>query len=144
MTKKDLRTGMVVETREGNRYLVLAEQQELIGLDSRMEYRTHRDDLTYSSYTRDLDIVRVYGYDIKPFNSMLKNPGKLIWERDSYYNGKVVCIKSSVGFTKGKIYTFKDGKVVDDDGTLRPTPPHKGYKSFNDGWLKDEFIEVVE
>lgn len=45
-------------------------------------------------------------------------------DKPKLYNGKVVCVSSglySVGYTKGKIYQFKNGYTVDDDGTTRPT-----------------------
>jgi hypothetical protein len=39
-----------------------------------------------------------------------------------YYNGKVVCVKSSNNdFTAGKIYEFRDGQIIDNDGCARPT-----------------------
>ena len=44
-------------------------------------------------------------------------------DKSKYYNGKVVCVSSSIyslGYTKGKIYQFKNGYMVDDDGTTRP------------------------
>ena len=44
-------------------------------------------------------------------------------DKPKLYNGKVVCVSSgihSVGYTKGKIYQFENGCVVDDDGTTRP------------------------
>ena len=48
---------------------------------------------------------------------------RLLEEKPKFYNGKVVCVSSdiySVGYTKGKIYQFENGRVVDDDGTTRP------------------------
>lgn len=44
-------------------------------------------------------------------------------DKPKLYNGKVVCVSSgiySMGYTKGKIYQFENGSVVDDDGTTRP------------------------
>lgn len=49
---------------------------------------------------------------------------RLLEEKPKLYNGKVVCVSSglySVGYTNGKIYQFKNGYTVDDDGTTRPT-----------------------
>lgn len=54
----------------------------------------------------------------------------MIWKRNAevveapkYYNGKVVCVSnkypnriSCIGFTVGKIYEVKDGRVTNDDG----------------------------
>lgn len=49
---------------------------------------------------------------------------RLLEEKPKLYNGKVVCVSSglySVGYTKGKIYQFKNGYTVGDNGTTRPT-----------------------
>ena len=49
---------------------------------------------------------------------------RLLEEKPKLYNGRVVCVSSglySLGYTKGKIYHFKNGYTVDDDGTTRPT-----------------------
>ena len=49
---------------------------------------------------------------------------RLLEDKPKLYNGKVVCLSSglySLGYTKGKIYQFKNGYTVDDDGTTRPT-----------------------
>lgn len=60
-----------------------------------------------------------------------------------YYTGKVVCVKGNTGYTVGRIYEIKDGKLTDDDGELRP----KG-KTNKIGRLEDyaaaKFIELVE
>lgn len=38
-----------------------------------------------------------------------------------WYKGKTVCIASpDSSFTVGKIYEWKDGRVIDNDGDLRP------------------------
>lgn len=41
-------------------------------------------------------------------------------EKPKYYNGKVVCVQcDGRGYTVGKVYEFKDGTLVDDDGDVR-------------------------
>lgn len=67
-------------------------------------------------------------------------------KKEQYYNGKVVCIKESAGLTVGKIYEFIDGKLKDDDGSLRPCPlsPNERTKSLDKGWASDKFIALVE
>ncbi len=41
--------------------------------------------------------------------------------KPKYYTGKVVCVESPDGdFTVGKIYSFKNGRVRDNGGWLRP------------------------
>ena len=66
-----------------------------------------------------------------------------------YYSGKVVCVKKSNGFTPGKIYEFKDGKVIDDDGDVRPIPslfglPEMRIESLDDAFCEGRFIPYVE
>lgn len=64
-------------------------------------------------------------------------------ESPKHYNGKVVCIMyCGCGFTKGKVYEFKDGYVKDDNGITRPliTPPIDTLES---GFGKN-FIPFVE
>ena len=46
-------------------------------------------------------------------------------KKDEYYNGKVVCIAPCGGFTVGKVYTFVNGRVTDDDGYGRPITGRK-------------------
>ena len=61
MKKEDLKTGMLVETRNGEKYIVL---ENVYGLQllatgkGYMELDTHNEDLTYDE--PDLDIVKVY------------------------------------------------------------------------------------
>lgn len=41
-------------------------------------------------------------------------------EKPKYYNGKVVCVMcDNKDFTVGKVYEFKDGTLVDDQGAMR-------------------------
>lgn len=41
-------------------------------------------------------------------------------EKPEYYNGKVVCVMSEDdSYTVGKVYEFKDGTLVDDQGAVR-------------------------
>lgn len=79
MTKKDLKTGMVVETNEGKRYLVLEELKLLVGVNYHMEYETHEDDLTY--HEEHLTINKVYKPHGCSLESMLNTRTKPIWER---------------------------------------------------------------
>lgn len=61
-----------------------------------------------------------------------------------WYKGKTVCIASpDSSFTVGKIYEWKDGRVVDNNGDLRPV--EKKITSLSD--IKNpalKFIELVE
>ena len=73
---------------------------------------------------------------------------RLLEEKPKLYNGKVVCVSSglySLGYTKGKIYQFENGCVVDDDGTTRPTCciPIKSFESLEKKY-PGVWLEVVE
>lgn len=42
-------------------------------------------------------------------------------QKPEWYNGKVVCVESDgCGITAGKVYTIRNGKLIDDDGDERP------------------------
>lgn len=72
----------------------------------------------------------------------------LLWERPTYYNGKVVCIDNkgnASSLTVGKIYEVVDGVCLDNDGDKRPFwgKPAKSFDDFNNH-CSARFIEVVE
>lgn len=61
------------------------------------------------------------------------------------FNMKVVCTKEYEGYTLGKIYEISDGKLIDDDGDVRPIGGVSKFKSLEDlnsGTAK--FIKLVE
>lgn len=60
-----------------------------------------------------------------------------------YFNGKAVCVKSEIGFTLGKVYEFKDGRMVDDQGTTRPMKPAEPVTT-SVGWFKEYFLQLIE
>lgn len=67
-------------------------------------------------------------------------------DEPKYYNGKVVCVKSTISsLTVGKIYEVKDGQFKDDDGDVMPLYNGR-IKSFEDfdTCFVSEFIEIVE
>ena len=45
-------------------------------------------------------------------------------QEPKFYSGKVVCVEARCpltnSFTAGKVYTFENGKVADNDGDARP------------------------
>ena len=60
------------------------------------------------------------------------------------YNGKLLCIDPrGMLYTKGKIYEFKDGYTINDDGTRIPSFSISSAHEFMDASLAD-WIEVVE
>lgn len=73
---------------------------------------------------------------------------RLMEEKESkkrLYNGKVVCVKAiNPFFTNGKIYEFKNGRAIDDDGDQFPIiTPIETLRQLNEIMWSD-FIEVVE
>ena len=73
---------------------------------------------------------------------------RLLEEKPKLYNGKVVCIEVSDynrGFTKGKIYRFAEGFMLDDDNEVRPATgiPIKSFEDLKKK-LCCQWLEVVE
>lgn len=72
-------------------------------------------------------------------------------DKPKLYNGKAVCIEAShygtscTGFTKGKIYRFAEGFMLDDDNEVRPTTgiPIKSFEDLKKK-LCCQWLEVVE
>lgn len=69
-------------------------------------------------------------------------------DKPKLYNGKVVCIEVSEhnrGFTKGKIYRFAEGFMLDDDNEVRPATgiPIKSFEDLKKK-LCCQWLEVVE
>ncbi len=62
------------------------------------------------------------------------------------YSGKIVCVSGKEGvFTKGKVYTVKNGTLLSDDGFKHPfvALPYKSVQDINER-LEAEFIELIE
>ena len=73
---------------------------------------------------------------------------RLLEDKPKLYNGKVVCIEvsdHSRGFTKGKIYRFAEGFMLDDDNEVRPATgiPIKSFEDLKKK-LCCQWLEVVE
>ncbi|MBR5291689.1 MAG: hypothetical protein IKU32_02105 [Clostridia bacterium] len=72
-------------------------------------------------------------------------------DKPKLYSGKVVCIEASyystgcAGFTKGKIYRFAEGFMLDDDNEVRPATgiPIKSFEDLKKK-LCCQWLEVVE
>ena len=79
-TKADLKDGMVVKYRNGDKRMVISEA--LIGEDGYSDQNCFREDLTHR-YFKDLDIVGVYAIqECNNFADMLSDYNlELIWER---------------------------------------------------------------
>lgn len=90
--------------------------------------------------------VGVAAYEVvkKMFNIKDKKIEKVdnaVDKEPEWFNGKVVCIKGSMWFTKGKIYNVVDGIIRDDAGAI--------YRRFTDvkeinRRMDSQFIEVIE
>lgn len=67
-------------------------------------------------------------------------------EKPKYYNGKVVCIDNKGNtrrYTIGKIYTFRDGNMVESDDNFALGKSFKSFDEFSK-WTSSKFIELVE
>lgn len=66
-------------------------------------------------------------------------------KKESFYNGKVICLDAkSYYYTTGRIYQFKDGVFTDNAGAIVPT--NKKIHSFEEWaeWSNAEWMEVIE
>lgn len=80
MTKQDLRSGMVVETQQGKRYLLVVETKCLMGKDSWCDFNNYNTDLVNREGDQ-WNIVKVYEGKKAPLSTILENPGDIIWIR---------------------------------------------------------------
>lgn len=86
MELKDLKTGMVVETRDGTKYLIVNRDGKLygIGTDDYMsldgEY-PHKSNMTWPDDS-DLDIMKVFKPALGRFGYMLSDECNCIWNRE--------------------------------------------------------------
>ena len=92
--------------------------------------RYHAD--TYDRFVAaDEAVKKLFGKQDKPET-----------EKPKGFTGKAVCNDVFFGFTRGKIYEFRDGHAKDDNGMLRPDPSIKDHQI--DGWIDKHFVRVVE
>lgn len=88
-TKKNLKTGMVVETADGDRFLVIlgyinnSKEGILLNTDSWMSLERFTNTLEYdnSEFENEWSIVKVFNYKVYGLSPMLNKPENLIWER---------------------------------------------------------------
>lgn len=113
MKKSELKTGMVLELRDGAFFMVLLGDiptthygtQELmfVSHDGFIRGSNYTEDLTSQSFS-DLDVVKVYQPNVSNLNSLFGkdklNKECLVWER------KELC--AIAGFEEGVIYQHKD------------------------------------
>lgn len=131
-TKNDLKSGYVVETRDGSRYLVTRVNQNnftkmLVSGSRFIAISCYKDDLTFTERLKQNDIVKVWGLSKDPLlavciNNVENRP--LLWERRELLNCKIVITKINTtlplgehsNLTVGKIYEIKNGKFTNDLG----------------------------
>lgn len=82
MKKKDLKAGMVVQTRKGERYVVLDET--INNMDRYFPLCYYNEDLKYRNGLSEWDVVKVFTSDFSSIPEMLDNKHQLspIWERE--------------------------------------------------------------
>ena len=154
MTKKDLRTGHIITLRNGTHFRVMlggscvcTNHDVAVKLDEEgwVDLTKFNEDLTAKD-KKEKDIVKVeigtYTHELATFKYSEIKKHK-VWERPTYYNGKVVCI---YGFepmiTKGKIYEIKDGYLTYNDGE-RSIDCFTTLEDMNKKCIS-QFIELVE
>lgn len=88
MELRDLKTGMVVEMRSGNKYLVVNDY--FIADTGHMTFKKYNEDMTCKSGYIDFDIIKVWTQkEMTNLNAMLTTSwlsedrfGHLIWDRE--------------------------------------------------------------
>lgn len=102
MELKDLKTGMVVETREGKKYLIVNRDGKLygIGMNSYMTLDggyPHKSNMTWPEDS-DLDIMKVFKPALGSFNRMLSDERNCIWNREKVRKMTVSEICKELGY----------------------------------------------
>jgi hypothetical protein len=114
-TKSDLKNGMVIETREEERYMVVGDK--FIRNNGFMRIKTYQENLKYTS-DNDFDIIKVYDR-VTSFNQMnYLEYLTLLWERKDEMETKKYIIEQE--------YIDEDYKLIEDI-TILPNNP-RGYR----------------
>ena len=113
MTKSDLKNFMVVEFRDGKRYIVNADNQRLLGVDSWTNLIYFNEDLT-SRHFKSSDIMYVYypeGYQLIRFvnHAFPVEDVELVWKR------KAKPVEMTIAEIEEKL-GIKNLKVVSEKG----------------------------
>ena len=95
MNKKDIVTGVVIETRDKKQYICI--NDTLVSNTEFLNLYTYTDDLK-SLYSKDSDIIKVFekkdGKDLAP-NNWFKNL-KVIWKRSEFTKWDKVQVRNTV------------------------------------------------
>lgn len=102
MELKDLKTGMVVELRNGDKYLVINQDGKLNGIreNSYITFNSlyaHKSDMTWPADSF-LDVVKVFRPVLTGFEYMLKDERNCIWTRDEKRKMTVSEICKELGY----------------------------------------------
>lgn len=121
MKKSNLKNGMVVEYRNGERRIVI--NDKILGLYGHNEFKYYNDDLT--SVTRDeLDIVKVFKSQCISLVPLLSTDRELdlLWEREPVVDWSKIPFGTEVECwdDEGEIYT---GRYLEFNGE-EETYPH--------------------
>lgn len=105
MTKKDLKNGMIVECRNGNRYVLL--NDNLVREHGYFGFYTVTNDLGDIHGNKEFEIVKVYEpHKVTGFDDIFENSRlKLIWER------KEILDDVEKKYLSGVIAPFRDRVV---------------------------------
>lgn len=102
MELKDLKTRMVVETRDGKKYLIINRDGKLCGIGMNC-YMTldvgypHKSNMTWPADS-NLDIMKVFKPALGSFNRMLSDERNCIWKREEVRKMTVSEICKELGY----------------------------------------------
>lgn len=106
MKKSDLKTGMVVETRNGNKYLVLLDNPDAPNMNlinfkgGFLQLAFYDEDMIIQSAGRAYDIMSVYTLQDSIYNLFKERRlrYKLLWERDEPKEMTIAEIEEVLGY----------------------------------------------
>jgi hypothetical protein len=102
MTLQDLKTGMVVEIRDGGKYMIINLDGELFGIGMNCYVTLDGEQLYKSNMTRsddsDLDIMKVFKPALNGFSRMLSDERNCIWNREEVRKMTVSEICKELGY----------------------------------------------
>ena len=129
-TTKNLKSGYVVETRDGSRFLVTRVNQEgfikVIANKNRfINLNAYDENLrAMPPMDPDTDIVKVWGLSDEPLKAFCISDiseRPILWKRPKELLNCKICITNKEhALTVGKIYEIKNGFFVDDEGDKLP------------------------
>lgn len=108
-TKDDLKPGMVIELRKGERRIVLESNYDglfLLGISDYGKISNYEDCLTSKSYIENFDIMKVYKIETPCSMDEIMNDDKcleLVWERDEVIEYTMQEIADKIGVPVEKL-----------------------------------------